>query len=106
MVKNFKRGRRATLNLARHLLVQGLAKGEGEKSEANRESIDLQARRLPGQVRAMREAEEREGKASLVNLPGSPEAEHQLPLSKVRGNQSAERKRARGLHRRGHNKYC
>jgi hypothetical protein len=86
--------------------VQGLTKGEGEKSEANRESIDLQARRLPVQVRAMREAEEREGKASLLNLPGSPEAEHQLPLSKAKENRSGERKRARGLHRQGHNKYC
>jgi hypothetical protein len=99
LVKNFKRGRRATLNLARHLLVQGLAKAEGEKSEAKRESIDLQARRLPAQVQAKREAEERGGKAPMVNLAASQEVERLLQLSTGKGSRSAERKRARGPRR-------
>jgi len=96
---------RATANLARHLVVQVPATREAEKSVGNLTPINLQPRRLPVQGRAKREADEREGKAPLVNnLPGSPEAERQLRRSKGRGNRSAERKRARGLHRRGHNK--
>jgi hypothetical protein len=98
----------ATASLPRHLRVRVLAKREGQKSEANRESIDLQPRRLAGQVRAKREAEESEGKALMVNLVGSQEAARHLLLSKGRGRESrsAERKRERGLHRQGHNNSC
>jgi len=96
---------RATVSLARHLAVQAPARREAEKSVGNLALINLQPRRPPRRVRAKREADEREGKAPLVNnLPGSPEAERQLRRSKGRGNRSAEGKRARGLHRRGHNK--
>jgi hypothetical protein len=98
----------ATASLPRHLRVRVLAKREGQKSEANRESIDLQPRRLAGQVRAKREAEESEGKVPMVNLVGSQEAARHLLLSKGRGRESrsAERKRERGLHRQGHNNSC
>jgi hypothetical protein len=95
----------ATASLARHLRVRVLAKREAEKSEANRESIDLQPRRLLGQVRAKREAEESERKVPTVNQVGSLEAERQLLLSKGRGrgSRSAERKRERALHRQDPN---
>jgi hypothetical protein len=94
---------RATVNLALRLPVQVRAKREAEKSVGNLAPINLQPRRLPVQVRAKREADEREGKAPLVNLPASKKAERQLPLSKGRGNRSAERKKAKRLRRRGHN---
>lgn len=71
MVKNFKRGRRATLNLARHLAVQGPARREAEKSADNLALINLQLRRLPVQVRAKREADDREGRTSMVDLAAS-----------------------------------
>jgi hypothetical protein len=90
-----------TANLARQLVVQVLARREAEKSVGNLAPINLQPRRLPVPVRAKREADQGEGKAPLVNLPGSQKAERQLPLSKGRGN--PQRKKARGLHRRGHN---
>jgi hypothetical protein len=92
---------RATVNLARHLVVQVLARREAEKSVGN--LPNLQPRRLPVRVRTKREAAERKGRGPLVNLPASQKAERQLPLSNGRGNRSAERKRARGLHRRGPN---
>jgi hypothetical protein len=91
----------ATANLVRHLVVQVLARREAEKSVGN--PINLQPRRLPVRVRAKREADERKRKAPLVNLPVSQKAERQVRPSKGRGNRSAERKKARGLHRRGHN---
>jgi len=158
LVKNFKRGRRATLNLARHLAVQGPARREAEKSvednlapinlqlrrppvqvrakreaeksadnlalinlqlrrlpvqvRAKREAeksadnlalINLQLRRLPVQVRAKREADEREGRTSMVDLAASQRVERKLRLSAFRDNRSVERKRERGLQRRGHN---
>ena len=93
----------ATVNLARHLVVQVLARCEAEKSVGNLAPINLQPRRLPVPVRAKREADQGEGKGPMVNLPASQKAERQLRLSKGRGNRSAERKRAKGLHRRGHN---
>ena len=129
-MKNFKRGRRATLNPARHLLAQGLAKGDGDRSADNLVSIDLQPHRLPVrvqprreaeksadnlalinlqlhrlpvQVRAKREAEDREGRTSMLDLVASQRVQRKLHLSPVRDNRSVERKRARGLHRRGHN---
>ena len=89
----------ATANLAPHLVVQVLARCEAQKSVGN--LPNLQPRRLPVRVRAKREADQREGKAPMVNLPGSPEPERQLRLSKGRGN--PQRKKERGLHRRGHN---
>jgi hypothetical protein len=91
----------ATANLARPPVVQGLARREAEKSVGNQAPINLQPRRLPVRVRAKREADHREGKAPMVNLPASQKAERQLRLSKGRGN--PQRKKARGLHRRGHN---
>ena len=104
MVKNFKRGRRATLNLARHLAVQGPARRAAEKSaEDNRAHINLQPRRLPVQVRAKREADEREGRTSMVDLAASQRVERKLRLSAFKDNWSVERKRERGLQRRGHN---
>jgi hypothetical protein len=95
-------------NLARRLWVRVPVNRKAEKSEANRESIDLQPRRLLVLVRAKREVEEREGKAPMVNLVGSQGAERQLLLSKGRGrgSRSAERKKKRGLHRQGHNNSC
>jgi hypothetical protein len=90
-------------NLARRLWVLVPVNRKAEKSEANREPIDLQPHRLPAQARARREAEESVDKGPMVNRPGSQEPERQLRLSKGRGNRSAERKKARGLHRRGHN---
>jgi hypothetical protein len=93
----------ATVNLARHLAVQVPARREAEKSAGNLAPINLQPRRLPVQLRAKREAHQREGKAPMVNRPASQEAERQLRLSKGRGNRNTERKKARGLHRRGHN---
>jgi hypothetical protein len=89
--------------------VRAPANREAEKSEDNRQSIDLQPRRrLPVQVRAKREVEEREGKAPMINLAGSLEAVRHLPLSKDRGRESrtAERKKKRGLRRQGHNNSC
>jgi hypothetical protein len=88
-----------TANLARHLVVRVLARREAGKSVGN--LPNLQPRRLPVQLRAKREADERGGKGPMVNLPASQKAERQLRLSKGRGNRSAERKRAKGLHRRG-----
>jgi hypothetical protein len=93
----------ATANLARHLVVQVLARREAAKSVGNLAPINLQPRRLPVQVRAKRKADDRQGKGPMINVPASQKAERQLRLSKGRGNRSAERKRARGLHRRGHN---
>jgi hypothetical protein len=94
---------RATVNLARQLAAQAPARREAEKSVGNLAPINLQPRRLPVRVRAKREADERDGRGPMVNLPASQKAERKLRLSKGRGNRSAERKRARGLHRRGHN---
>jgi hypothetical protein len=62
----------ATASLARHLVVQVLARREAEKSVGN--LPNLQPRRLPVRVRAKREADHREGKAPLVNLPASQKA--------------------------------
>jgi hypothetical protein len=92
-------------NLARRLRVRVPANREAEKSEVNRESIDLQPRRLPVLVRAKREVEESAGKVPMVNLGGSQGAERQLLLSKDRGrgSRSAERKKKRGLHRQDRN---
>jgi hypothetical protein len=77
-------GNRATANLARHLVLQVLARREAEKSVGNLARLNLQPHRLAVQVRAKREADEREGKAHMVNLPGNQEAERRLGLSKVR----------------------
>ena len=104
MVKNFKRGRRATLNLARHLAVQGPARREAEKSvEDNLAPTNLQLRRPPVQVRAKREADERKGRTSMVDLMASQRVERKLRLSAFRDNRSVGRKRERRLQRRGHN---
>jgi hypothetical protein len=96
-----RKDNRATVSLARHLAVQAPARREAEKSVGN--LPNLQPRRLPVRVRAKPKADEREGKGPMVNLPASQKAERQLRLSKGRGNRSAERRRAKGLHRRGHN---
>ena len=96
---------RATVNLARQLAVQAPARREAEKSVGNLAPINLQPRHLPVRVWAKPKADEREGRGPMVNLPASQKAERQLRLSKGRrrGNRSAERKKAKGLHRRGHN---
>ena len=97
---------RATPNLARHQVVlQVPARREAEKSVGSLAPISLQPRRLSVQVqlRAKRVVDEREGKALMVNLAVSQEAERHLRLSKGRGNRSAERKSARGLRRQGNN---
>ena len=93
---------RAIANLARHLGVQGPPRREAEKSADNLASINLQLRRLPVQVRAKRQADHREGKVPMVSLPGSQRVEqHQLRLSK--GRENLQRKKERGLQRRGRN---
>jgi len=95
---------RATANLARHLAVQGPARREAEKSADNLAPVNLQLRHLPVRVRAKREADERGGRVPKVSLLGSQEAQHQLRLSKGRGN--PQRKKERGLRRRGRNNFC
>jgi hypothetical protein len=57
-------------------------------------------------VPAKREAQGREGRAPMVNLADSQEAERLVRLSASRGNRSAERKRERKKHRhQGHDKF-
>jgi hypothetical protein len=89
----------ATANLPRRLRVRVPVK----ESVDDLACANLQPPPLPVQVQAKREDQKREGKVPMLDLPGSPEAEGQLRLSKGRGNRSAERKRARGLPRRDHN---
>jgi hypothetical protein len=88
---------RATVDLARHLAVQAPARRGAEKSLGN--LPNLQPGRLLVRVLAKREADEREAKGPMVNLPASQKAERQLQLSKGRGN--PRRKKAKELHRRG-----
>ena len=94
---------RATANLARHLAVQDPARHEAEKSADNLAPINLQVRCLPVRVRAKRQADERAGKVPMLNLLGSQRVERKLNLSAARDNRSVERKRERGLQRRGRN---
>jgi len=97
--------RPATDDLVRHLVVRVLVRREPEKSVGNKVPLNRQPRRLPVEVKAMREVEEREGKAPLVNPVDSQEVERRLPPSKGRGNRNAERKREREHHRQvGRNK--
>ena len=88
----------ATASLARRLRVLVPVKD-------NPESIDLRPHHLLVQVQAKREVEEREGKVPMVNLAASQEADRLrlFQLSADKGSPNAERKRARGLHRRDHN---
>jgi hypothetical protein len=88
-------------NLARRLRVLLPVKDKAAKCVGNPESIDRRPHRLPVQVRAKREVEEREGKVPMVNLAASQEADRLrlLQLSADKGSPSAERKRARGPHR-------
>jgi hypothetical protein len=79
---------------------------EAQKNSDNPESINLRPHRLPVQVQAKREVEEREGKVPMVNLAASQEAERLLQLSGDKGSRSAERKRARGLHRHEDHNNC
>lgn len=90
-------------DLVRHPVVPVLARCEAGKSVGNLARISRQPRRPPRLVRAKREVEEREDKAPMVNRPASLEADRQLRLSKGRGNRNTERRKAKGLHRRGHN---
>jgi hypothetical protein len=93
-------------NLARRLRKRVPVNCEAEKNAVNLESIDLRPHRLPVQVRAKREVEEREGKVPMVNLAASQKAERLLRPSTGKGSRSAERKRARGPHRReDHNNF-
>jgi hypothetical protein len=92
-------------SLARRLRVQGPVKGKAEKNADSPESIDLRRHRLSVQVQVKREVEEREAKVPTVNLAASQEADRLLQLRTGKRNRSAERKRARGPHRReDHNK--
>jgi len=79
--------------------VRVLVNREAQKNADNPESIDLQRHRLPVQVRAKREVEEREGKVPMVNLAASQQGERLLHLSAGKRSRSAERKRARGRRR-------
>jgi hypothetical protein len=81
-----EKSRPASDNLVRHLVVQGLARREAEKSVGNLAPINPQPRHLPVRVRAKREAEESEGKAPMVNLAGSQKPDGQPRLRKGRGN--------------------
>jgi hypothetical protein len=97
---------RALVNLQPlRLLVQAQAKREAEDSPDNLAPINLQPRHQPVQVPVRREVEvdARESKPSAVNLPRSLKAERKLHLSAGRDNRSVERKRERGLPRRGRN---
>jgi hypothetical protein len=87
------------LSLAPPLMAQSPVKHEAEKNADNPESINLRPHRLPVQVQAKREVEEREGRVRRVNLAVSQELERLLQLSAGKGSRSAERKRARGPHR-------
>jgi hypothetical protein len=86
-------------SLARRLRVLVQMNREPEKN--NPDSIDLRPHRLPVQVQAKREVEEKEGRVRMVNLAASQEADRLrlLQLSAGKRSPSAERKRARGLHR-------
>jgi hypothetical protein len=103
VVADLSEANRATANLARHLAAQGPARREAEKSADNLAPINLQARHLPVRVRAKREADERAGKVPKVSLLGSQRVERKLHPSAVRDNRSVERKREKGLQRRGRN---
>jgi hypothetical protein len=72
----------------------------------SRPSRDGRARRLPTRLLAKREAQKREGRVRTVNLAASSEAKRQLLRSRDRESRSAERKRARGLHRQGRKQSC
>jgi hypothetical protein len=98
--------RRVTASLASHLLAQGLAKGEAEKSVANLESTNLQPRRPRRRVRVKREAEVKGDKGRSVNLAASQQVVHLPPANAAKDSRSAERKKARGPHRQSHNKIC
>jgi hypothetical protein len=74
------------------------------QNEDNRGTPNL-ARQLVARVRARREADDREGQAPMVNPPGSRKTKRRLRRSKVKGNRSEERKKARGLHRQSHNNF-
>ncbi len=83
--------------------MQGPPRREAEKSADNQAPKTLQLRRLPVQVRAKVQAEHREGKVPMVSLSGSQRVEqHQLRLSK--GRENLQRKKEKGLHRRGRSK--
>jgi hypothetical protein len=89
----------ATASLARRLLVRVQVNRELERN--NPDSIDLRPHRLPVQVQAKREVEEKEGRVRMVNLAASQKADRLrlLQLSAGKRSPSAERKRARRLHR-------
>jgi hypothetical protein len=86
-------------SLARRLLLLVQVNREAEKNADNPESINLRPHRLPVQVQAKRDVEEREVRVRMVNLAVSQELERLLQLSAGKGSRSAERKRARGHHR-------
>jgi hypothetical protein len=90
-------------NLACHLAVQGPGRHEAEKSADNLAQSNLQLRHLPVRVRAKPDGDERPGKVPKVSLLGSQRVERKLHPSAVRDNRSVERKRKRGLQRRGRN---
>jgi hypothetical protein len=89
----------ATASLARRLRVLVQVNSEAEKNADNPQSTDLRRHRLPVQVQAKREVQEREGWVPLVNLAANQEPARLLQPSTGKGSRSAERKRARGPHR-------
>jgi hypothetical protein len=96
----------ATASLALRLRVRVPVNREAQKNADNPESIDRRPHRLPVQVRAKREVEERGGKVPMVNLAVSQAAGRLLQLSTGKGSRSAERKRARGPRRHEDHNNC
>jgi hypothetical protein len=93
-----------------HQLLQlvrvSLAADQSEDSLSNLAFVNLQPRRQPRPARAKREADNKEVRASTVNLAGSVQAERHLRPSAGRDNRSVERKRARGHHHQGRDNFC
>lgn len=92
----------------RRLLVLVRANREVRDSVNNLDNlavVELQPVRLPAEVRVKHEVDEREVRAPRLNLGDSPGQERQLRANAVKGSQSAERRRARRLHRQDHNKF-
>ena len=92
-----------SVSLACRQPVAGLAKREARESRDDLGSINLQPRRPLAP--ANRKVEEKEARAPTVNLAGSLGLERPPQLLGASSNQSAERKRERGLQRQGHNKF-
>jgi len=84
---------------ARRRLAQRPANREWEEKEGKGHTASPERRRL-AQCPADREGEEKEGKAPMVSPAGRQGADRLLGSSPDRGNQSAERKKAKQRLRR------